>query len=64
MHCASCFSQAKRRLELEAAAPQDLQDGDWTPKKEMASRSHTAATGRLRSLAFHELTSSYVWFHL
>nr|XP_040045277.1 transcription factor E2F3 [Gasterosteus aculeatus aculeatus] len=35
---------AKRRLELEAAAPQDLQDGDWTPKKEMASRSHTAAT--------------------
>ncbi|TDH04312.1 hypothetical protein EPR50_G00151640 [Perca flavescens] len=35
--------QAKRRLELEAADPQDLQDGGWTAKakKPMASLSHT-----------------------
>ncbi|XP_054461793.1 transcription factor E2F3 isoform X2 [Anoplopoma fimbria] len=29
--------QAKRRLELEAGDPQGLHDGDWTPKKQMAS---------------------------
>ncbi|XP_039675422.1 transcription factor E2F3 isoform X2 [Perca fluviatilis] len=35
--------QAKRRLELEAADPQDLQDGGWPAKakKPMASLSHT-----------------------
>ncbi|KAM8840120.1 transcription factor E2F3 [Spinachia spinachia] len=36
--------KAKRRLELEAGAHQDLQDGGWTSKKETAPLSHTAAT--------------------
>ena len=42
------FNQAMRRLELEAADPQDLQDGGWPAKakKPMASLSHTGEKGK------------------
>ncbi|XP_056292948.1 transcription factor E2F3 isoform X2 [Pseudoliparis swirei] len=37
-------TSAKRRLELEAGDPQDLHDGDWTSKKQMAPLSVTGGT--------------------
>lgn len=42
------FTQAKRRLELEASDPQDLQDGGSAAKakKPMASTSYTGAQGK------------------
>lgn len=41
------FTQAKRRLELEASDPQDLQDGGGATKKPMASLSHTGEKSKV-----------------
>ncbi len=49
MYVLLSFTQAKRRLELEAGDPQDLQDGGGaaTAKKPMAALPHTGEKGKI-----------------